>query len=267
MTLATMGQLARFRGHFYNWYDTRDLRPLDPPYVSTVDSGNLAGHLITLANACREWTVLALSPAQRLAGIADALDLAREAMDPLRDGRRTLTVTWQQLDETLAALSASVHQARLDNESIAEHLADLAAQAETMADIASAFARRTRRRHWRGHAVLGGGGTSLDRQPSARHRSVTGDGRRSGGAPCDPRSDTRGRWRSTWVTAFCSIPTASCCRSAIGWPTAPSTRVATTFSPPRRGSRASSRSPRATSRPAIGSISVARSRRSRMAPR
>ena len=43
-----MGRLARFRGHFYNWYDTRDLRPLDPPYVSTVDSGNLAGHLITL---------------------------------------------------------------------------------------------------------------------------------------------------------------------------------------------------------------------------
>ena len=35
-------RLARFRGHFYNWYDTRDLRPLDPPYVSTVDSGNLA---------------------------------------------------------------------------------------------------------------------------------------------------------------------------------------------------------------------------------
>ena len=111
MTLATMGQLARFRGHFYNWYDTRDLRPLDPPYVSTVDSGNLAGHLITLANACREWTILAPTAAQRLAGIADALDLAREATDQLRDGRRTLTVTWHQLDDTLAALSASVRQA------------------------------------------------------------------------------------------------------------------------------------------------------------
>ena len=43
-TLATMGGLARFRGHLYNWYDTRDLRPLDPRYVSSVDSGNLAGH-------------------------------------------------------------------------------------------------------------------------------------------------------------------------------------------------------------------------------
>ena len=54
-TLATMSSLQRFRGHFYNWYDTGDLRPLDPRYVSSVDSGNLAGHLIALANACREW--------------------------------------------------------------------------------------------------------------------------------------------------------------------------------------------------------------------
>ena len=48
-----MNRLERFRGHFYNWYDTLDLRPLDPKYVSSVDSGNLAGHLIALWNACR----------------------------------------------------------------------------------------------------------------------------------------------------------------------------------------------------------------------
>ena len=46
---------------------------------------------------------MAPTAAQRLAGIADALDLAREATDQLRDGRRTLTVTWHQLDDTLAA--------------------------------------------------------------------------------------------------------------------------------------------------------------------
>ena len=45
-TLAAMDSLERFHGHFYNWYDTHDLRPLDPKYVSSVDSGNLAGHLI-----------------------------------------------------------------------------------------------------------------------------------------------------------------------------------------------------------------------------
>ena len=50
----TMSQMERFRGHFYNWYDTRDLRPLDPKYISSVDSGNMAGHLLALANGCRE---------------------------------------------------------------------------------------------------------------------------------------------------------------------------------------------------------------------
>ncbi|MEN6609147.1 MAG: glucoamylase family protein, partial [Bryobacteraceae bacterium] len=46
--LHTMETLGRFRGHFYNWYDTQSLQPLPPLYVSTVDSGNLAGHLLTL---------------------------------------------------------------------------------------------------------------------------------------------------------------------------------------------------------------------------
>ena len=72
-TLSTMSNLARFRGHFYNWYDTQDLRPLDPQYVSSVDSGNLAAHLIALANACREWRDLPLADSRRLAGIEDAL--------------------------------------------------------------------------------------------------------------------------------------------------------------------------------------------------
>ena len=46
--LRTMESLERYRGHFYNWYDTQTRLPLAPLYVSTVDSGNLAGHLLTL---------------------------------------------------------------------------------------------------------------------------------------------------------------------------------------------------------------------------
>ncbi|HLB97871.1 MAG TPA: glycosyl transferase, partial [Acetobacteraceae bacterium] len=139
-TFATMANLARHRGHFYNWYDTGDLRPLDPQYVSTVDSGNLAGHLITLANACREWNGGLPAPARRLAGIGDALDLARAATDGLHDGRRTQTVTWHQLDDTLTALTAGVRRAAAADEDIADRLTDLAAQADNVADIATAFA-------------------------------------------------------------------------------------------------------------------------------
>ncbi len=47
-TLSSMGKMERFKGHFYNWYDTESLNPLFPKYISTVDSGNLAGHLLVL---------------------------------------------------------------------------------------------------------------------------------------------------------------------------------------------------------------------------
>jgi cyclic beta-1,2-glucan synthetase len=50
-TFATLLGMQRYRGHFYNWYDTRTLEPLAPCYISTVDSGNLAGYLVTLRSA------------------------------------------------------------------------------------------------------------------------------------------------------------------------------------------------------------------------
>ncbi len=46
--LDAMKTMDRHQGHFYNWYDTQTLQPLQPHYVSSVDSGNLAGHLLTL---------------------------------------------------------------------------------------------------------------------------------------------------------------------------------------------------------------------------
>ncbi|MBI4471499.1 MAG: cyclic beta 1-2 glucan synthetase, partial [Acidobacteria bacterium] len=49
-TFRTMDTLDRYHGHFYNWYDTQSSKPLLPLYVSTVDSGNLAGHLLTLGS-------------------------------------------------------------------------------------------------------------------------------------------------------------------------------------------------------------------------
>ena len=43
-----MQRMERYRGHFYNWYDTVSLVPLFPKYISTVDSGNMAAHLVIL---------------------------------------------------------------------------------------------------------------------------------------------------------------------------------------------------------------------------
>ena len=72
-TLETMTGLRRFHGHFVNWYDTRDLRPLDPLYISTVDSGNLAGHLIALSQGCRQLMGRPVLGPHVLNGIRDAL--------------------------------------------------------------------------------------------------------------------------------------------------------------------------------------------------
>ncbi len=47
-TLQSMKKLERYNGHFYNWYNTETLETLHPKYISAVDSGNLAGHLLTL---------------------------------------------------------------------------------------------------------------------------------------------------------------------------------------------------------------------------
>lgn len=107
-TLTTIESMQHFRGHLYNWYDTGDLRPLEPRYISTVDSGNLAGHLIAIANACREWTDASVNTAQWLAGIDDSLRLARTAISALSDDTQSEFVTRQELDHAFNALSAAV---------------------------------------------------------------------------------------------------------------------------------------------------------------
>ena len=53
--MTTIESMPRHRGHLFNWYDTTTLKPLYPLYISAVDSGNLAGHLVAVAAACAEW--------------------------------------------------------------------------------------------------------------------------------------------------------------------------------------------------------------------
>jgi cyclic beta-1,2-glucan synthetase len=75
-TLATLERLQRHRGHFLNWYDTSTCAPLLPMYVSTVDSGNLSGHLLAVAQAC-------LEHAAHLQGLADTEAQTLHAAAPL----------------------------------------------------------------------------------------------------------------------------------------------------------------------------------------
>ncbi|MGD0121641.1 MAG: glucoamylase family protein [Candidatus Limnocylindrales bacterium] len=138
-TLATIGQLERFRGHLYNWYDTRDLRRLDPAYVSSVDSGNLAGHLLALSNACRQMIDQPFPVAAALAGIGDGIALTREAAAAIGDDRRSQTLTRRHLAEALELPSNVGAALPLTPEAWVARLAELSVYGRTLSDIAAAL--------------------------------------------------------------------------------------------------------------------------------
>ncbi|MEO7711606.1 MAG: glucoamylase family protein [Gemmatimonadaceae bacterium] len=112
--LATMERLPKVHGHLMNWYDLTHLRVLDPPYVSAVDSGNLAGHLMALAMGCTEETGVAESDLPRLRRIGERAREMAMAMDfrLFYDARRRLMsigfdVRSGRLDESAYDLLAS----------------------------------------------------------------------------------------------------------------------------------------------------------------
>jgi cyclic beta-1,2-glucan synthetase len=75
-TVSTVEKMEKWNGHLFNWYDTRTLRPLKPRYVSTVDSGNFVGYLITLIHGLNEYLESPLVDTKLVDGIQDTLDLA-----------------------------------------------------------------------------------------------------------------------------------------------------------------------------------------------
>lgn len=79
----TIGRLARYRGHLLNWYETRNLEPLLPRYVSTVDSGNLAGCLLALKKGCQDAAQGFVIPAQAWSGLGDSLALVEDSLASL----------------------------------------------------------------------------------------------------------------------------------------------------------------------------------------
>jgi cyclic beta-1,2-glucan synthetase len=134
-TLATMGRLERFRGHFYNWYDTQDLRTLEPTYISSVDSGNLAGHLIALGNACGEMVTAPVFNPRSTQGLKDTLDLLAESLRAKPQG------TWPSklpalLDEFAGFLGHPLGNAL----ALARLMDELVRRADAIAEIADGAA-------------------------------------------------------------------------------------------------------------------------------
>ena len=216
-TLLTLTRMPRFRGHLYNWHDTRDLQVLDPPYVSSVDSGNLAGHLIAVAQACREWQDEPVATSEQRAGLQDALDLAQQALIP-----------------DAAAVSR-----------LLDRLVEANARHEVLRDLSSGGDRgggtgRRSRREPRPILRSGAGPLATVSRGTSRMRTA-----REGRGYRKSRT-SRAPWPWIWTSPSCSTRTSSSCPSAFRSRAIPAIRTATTCWRPRRGSQASSPSQKTT---------------------
>ncbi|MEO6365754.1 MAG: glucoamylase family protein, partial [Luteimonas sp.] len=133
-TLKTLQALPRHRGHFYNWYDTETLQPLPPRYVSSVDSGNLAGHLLTLRQGLLAFCDAPLLSPHTFSGLADTAALLVESRGDapddasLQEFRHALAMSLETSPPTLQVAIAQL-------EVLAKHARDIATSADELADV------------------------------------------------------------------------------------------------------------------------------------
>ncbi|HEB88498.1 MAG TPA: cellobiose phosphorylase, partial [Deltaproteobacteria bacterium] len=115
-TLETIGRLTHYRGHLLNWYHTRTLEPLEPRYVSSVDSGNLAAALLAIQKGCEGILEEPCLRPERWQGLADAIALLRESVGALLPDttERTRNTGASRLESLVATLHRQVLDSRRD---------------------------------------------------------------------------------------------------------------------------------------------------------
>ena len=130
-TLASMETLERYRGHLFNWYDTRTLQPLQPRYVSSVDSGNLAGCLLTLQAGLAEMKHQPVLSDNVWQGLRDTLQLLTESLPSAPDPEMSKAVG--RLRTTLEGQLTA--RSRWTLATATSVLADTHREAETLLDL------------------------------------------------------------------------------------------------------------------------------------
>jgi cyclic beta-1,2-glucan synthetase len=126
--LSTMESLERYRGHFYNWYDTQSLKPLQPKYVSSVDSGNLAAHLLTLRQGLLALPGHKILSPRVFEGLRDTLRIFVEATaeaGSAGDVSALLTQLQKELESACGFNPSTLTAARLRLEQLAKHAEDV----------------------------------------------------------------------------------------------------------------------------------------------
>lgn len=121
----TLRGMERFEGHFLNWYDIKNLQPLLPRYVSTVDSGNLLASLWTVEQACREiLNQPVFNPEEFISGIEDVLILFEESLKADRIKNFSPQHLWE-LFSNLRSLSNKPLQLKNEIDAFQTHVKEL----------------------------------------------------------------------------------------------------------------------------------------------
>lgn len=127
--LKSMDKLKKYKGHFYNWYNTETMNTLNPEYISTVDSGNLVGYLWILEENLEEYKNTPFINKNMMKGICDTLSLANEEVDKelgLKDTYRDIIqkisstnfdiVSWKKILSDIFSKAVEIEKSQRDKE-------------------------------------------------------------------------------------------------------------------------------------------------------
>ncbi|MBC7886871.1 MAG: cyclic beta 1-2 glucan synthetase [Ferruginibacter sp.] len=134
-TINTLLRMERYRGHLYNWYDTRTLVPLAPKYISTVDSGNLAGHLITLKQGLLAIPGKRIFSMSTFEGLADTVGLLAD----LNDNSEILQQFQEELQDIIQSEIRNLEEANDYINELQQSFAAVYAQIKPEASTESAW--------------------------------------------------------------------------------------------------------------------------------
>ncbi len=136
-TISTVDRMEKFRGHLFNWYHTDTLEALAPRYVSAVDSGNLAGHLIAISSACRDWAEAPSAHVQgNLDGVGDTVGILGEVLADLPDDRKTVRPLRRRLEERIAGFQNALAAVKREHEFASIRVINLTVLARDIQNLA-----------------------------------------------------------------------------------------------------------------------------------
>lgn len=132
LAFKSMQTLDRFQGHFYNWYDTQSLNPLLPKYISSVDSGNLAGHLLTLRPGLLGLADQPILGNRLFEGLKDTFMVFSESLKVPPHGfdRNRIIKLEQDLEAAIVSQSTTLMDYRIHLDQLSTSAADVLTHAE-----------------------------------------------------------------------------------------------------------------------------------------